>query len=449
MGGRIWCESNPGPGTTFHAVVNLEVRPRQPGLETTTAAHLRNRSVLVIDGHRTTREILAELISAWGMSPHLINEVPTDPLELLDHAKQAGCEVVILDAGLVDPSGKLLVDGLQHLGGLQRTVLLIPPGELGSGVVRNWQMAGAAAFVEKPVSQSDLLEAIIRTLGEHSTVGTSTWIAPISAAPRALDLLVAEDIPANQKVVRSILELRGHTVEIASNGAEAVDRAKQHRFDGILMDIRMPLLSGIEATRQIRKLPDPRLNDVPIIALTAHVLTGDRKRCLQVGMNAFVTKPIDAEELIRSVEIVTASVEHSRRLQQAEPPFAFGGKSRIQTMSTEPPVLDIAQALARLGGDREILSEMADFFRVDVPQLYQTLQNSLMDDDLEEATRAAHSIKGLAANFDALMLRDTTAKIEEACRAGQPTIARELLDRCNREIGKAIRALARELPSGV
>ncbi|MEZ6066522.1 MAG: PAS domain S-box protein [Planctomycetaceae bacterium] len=316
MGGRIWCESNTGPGMTFHTLVNLGVRQRQPGLETTTATHLRNRSVLVIDSHQSTREILTELIAAWGMSPHLINRVPTDPLELLDDAKQAGCEVIILDAGLVESDGKSLVDGLQQAGVLQRTILLIPPGELGSEVVKNWQAAGAAAFVEKPVSQSDLLEAIIRTLGEHSTVGTATWLAP-AAAPRSLNLLIAEDILANQKVVRSILELRGHTVEIANNGVEAVERASRRRFDAILMDIRMPLLQRDQRCRQIRNLPgsasqrcrSSRDRSRPF--RRSQTLSAGRHECVrnQTGLMP--------KELIRSVEIVTASIERGKPLQQA------------------------------------------------------------------------------------------------------------------------------------
>jgi two-component system sensor histidine kinase/response regulator len=443
MGGRLWCEPNQGPGTTFHCLVDLQVRKERPGLPPATADHLRGKSVLIVEGHAATRQILAEITTAWGMTPRIVDD-PTKAASLLAGADQsASCDVVLLDADAQDGHGLPHVVSMRDAKWPGKLVVIVPPGELEANGAEDWLAAGAAAVIEKPVSQSDLLDAVVRSLGESFAVGSATWIAPIEAVRHSLQLLVAEDIPANQKVVRSILEQRGHRVDIVGNGKEALDRAARKRYDAVLMDLRMPQLSGLEATEQIRALGDPQYAEVPIIALTAHVLEVDRERCLAARMDGFVTKPIDADELIRTVERAatsarTTSSKPKRRPSPSETPT-------VTAAASPPAKLNLELALARIGGDRQLLRDMAVFFREDVPPLVASLRKTLDRSQGEESARAAHSIKGLASNFDAAALQETAARIEDLVRAGRYVAARELLDRLDTQVDETCDALRREL----
>jgi two-component system sensor histidine kinase/response regulator len=246
-------------------------------------------------------------------------------------------------------------------------------------------------------------------------------------------------------VARAILEQRGHRVEVVSNGLEAVARAGRERFDAILMDLRMPQLNGLEATRKIRALKDRALADVPVIALTAHVLDADRQRCLDAGMNAFVTKPFEAEELARTVEHVVSRPQlirnPARRAKRASSPdpSEFAAASAVSTINLE-------RTLVRINGDRRLLRDMARFFQEDTPALVKSLQEAVDSRDAAAAELAAHSIKGLASNFDASPLYETAEKIEELARGHRIVAARELVDRLRSQTQQVCDDLARAVP---
>jgi CheY-like chemotaxis protein/HPt (histidine-containing phosphotransfer) domain-containing protein len=325
-----------------------------------------------------------------------------------------------------------------------RLVLVVPPGDLETGGVAGWIQSGASAVVEKPISQSALLDAMVRSLGEQSAVGTATWIAPIQSARRTLRLLVAEDVPANQKVVRSILEQRGHRVDVVDNGTAAVERASRIRYDVVLMDLRMPNMGGLEATQRIRRLEDSQLAEVPIVALSAHVLEADRERCLRARMNAFVAKPIDADRLIQTVEHAAGGAAAAPAPPNRKP--APVAESAPNTSESSPSPIDLNRALVRVGGDRQLLREMAGFFQEDTPLLIQQLRESLDRSDIDSASRAAHSIKGLASNFDAEALQQTALRAEGLILSNRLVAARELLERLESELEVVCQALRTELP---
>ncbi len=307
------------------------------------------------------------------------------------------------------------------------------------------------AFVEKPVSQSSLLNSIREAIGDVAVVRSPDQA--IVAAPRSLNVLVAEDIPANQKVVSAILKKRGHNVTIAHNGREAIALNKRADFDVVLMDVQMPVLDGLQATKSIRELERDTDTKIPIIAMTAHAMRGDREACLAAGMNAYVPKPLDADLLLRTLEKLAAGQQSSTGQQLSLVTKSGTWRYRSRTVdppgSPEPPsppqdqkpVWHVDVALKRMGDDPVILGSMVDYFFEDSPGLMQQLEERLQADNPTEATRFAHSLKGLCANFEASTAVKVAKEIETMCRENELADANERLPRLRSELEALTAAL--------
>ena len=219
---------------------------------------------------------------------------------------------------------------------------------------------------------------------------------------RRLSVLVAEDTPANQKVIMTILEERGHRVTVAVDGREAMEHVATSQFDVILMDLQMPVMDGYQAMCAIRALESRSNNHTPIIALTAHSAGPDREACLEAGMDAYLTKPLDVAELISVLE---ATAE--------QPRLVHADTSSVEHDDvSEETVADLTATMKRLGGDAALLKRFVEVFEEDAPQLLQDLRSALARDDSEAAVRAAHSLRGLAANFSASSVVEQASLIE-------------------------------------
>lgn len=214
--------------------------------------------------------------------------------------------------------------------------------------------------------------------------------------PRPLSILVADDTAAIQAALRTVLEARGHRVKTVDNGRPAVALVESAEFDLIIMDVQMPDMDGLAATRTIRQLADPRLAGIPIIGLTALASREDRIRCQQAGMNMHLVKPIDVVQLILAVESMASGDAALNSDRNSLPGSAYLNSARLSMA-----VIDRAAALRRLGGDEILLKELAQIFIDDVPELLRELESALDDCHSEAVERIAHSIKGLAANFGA------------------------------------------------
>jgi CheY-like chemotaxis protein len=241
---------------------------------------------------------------------------------------------------------------------------------------------GIANHLTKPVDPRDLLSAIARTLArDHTPRAAIPEVMLADNLPeRRLHVLLAEDNAVNQRLAASLLERRGHRVTIAANGREALAAFDKQRFDVVLMDVQMPEMGGFDATAAIRKKEEATGGRVPIVAMTAHAMKGDRERCLAAGMDEYVTKPLDSRKLCTLVEALAGAA-----LEPTEPDDS----------------LLTSQVLARVGGDRELLAEISRLFVDDAPQHLQRIRAAIDARDSEALRRAAHSLKGAAANFDA------------------------------------------------
>ncbi|APZ93622.1 response regulator [Fuerstiella marisgermanici] len=455
QGGRIWLESEPGVGSRFHFTVTVEVAAAtdaQTSADSMPIDALEGTRVLIVDDNETSRRILAEMLESWSMIPCTADGTESAIQQLQAAAEEGeGFPLLLVDAVMPNADGIELLQQLeQSTESVGASILMLSPADKHLFRRRSDGLR-VGAFVEKPVSQSSLLNGIREAIGDVAVVRSPDQA--IVAAPRSLNVLVAEDIPANQKVVSAILKKRGHDVTIAHNGREAIDLRKRVDFDVVLMDVQMPVLDGLQATKTIRELERGTGKQIPIIAMTAHAMRGDREACLAAGMNAYVPKPLDADLLLRTLEKLAAGQQSSKSQQLSL--VTKSGTWRYRSRTVEPPaspeppsppqdqkpVWNVDVALKRMGDDAVILGSMVDYFFEDSPGLMQQLEECLQSDNPTEATRLAHSLKGLCANFEATAAVKVAQEIETMCRDNELADANERLPLLRSELEALTAAL--------
>jgi two-component system sensor histidine kinase/response regulator len=311
MGGRIWVESEPGRGSTFHftARFGLSVMTAETHAPVGMDA-LRDLRVLVVDDNATNRRILEELLRKWQMKP-VLAESGRQALEMLIQAKARGASfpLVLLDSQMPEMDGFGVAEQMRQDPGLAASavIMLTSSGAHGDGA--RCRELGISAFLLKPVKRSDLLQAITKALA--STVETEQMPALVTShslgeGKGRLNILLAEDNAVNQKVATRLLEKRGHTVTVVANGLKAVEMLDLQSFDLVFMDMQMPEMDGVEATMAIRKRERTSGAHIPIIAMTANAMVGDKENCLQAGMDDYLSKPLSSKELFAMIESIMA-----------------------------------------------------------------------------------------------------------------------------------------------
>ncbi len=272
---------------------------------------------------------------------------------------------------------------------------------------------------------------------------------PPAARRGTLSVLLAEDTPANQKVVTSMLEKRGHSVTVAENGREAVEWCRQQNFDVVLMDVQMPIMDGLQATAAIREQEKNATKSTPIVALTARAMRGDREKCLRAGMDAYISKPIDVDHLIELLESVAAggrdlpSAAEPHDARRVVEPACAAGRPAEEGLVSSPTaaVIDFAGTMRRLAGDRDLFHDFIGYFDEDWPQLLAALREAIAQDDAPSLQRAAHSLKSLAANFGAERCVAAAYELELAGKSGDLNAAGEWLPRLEQEVTRLDAAL--------
>ena len=312
MGGCIWVESAPGQGSTFHFTVRLGVaescEPTWPALPSTLA----DVRVLVVDDNATNRRILEEMLWGWRMRPTLA-EGAHAALSLLEQAADAGTSfsLVLTDVNMPEMDGFDLVEEIRRHTQLSDTTIVMLTSAGQRGDAARCRQLGVAAYLTKPIGESELLDAILRVLASNPQTKGPALVTrhSLREEKRSLRILLAEDNEVNQKLAVRLLEKRGHRVAVANNGREALEWFERETFDVALLDVQMPEMDGFEATAAIRKRELTTRHHMPIIAMTAYAMQGDRERCLASGMDGYIAKPIQPRRLFEVLDEMVASSE--------------------------------------------------------------------------------------------------------------------------------------------
>jgi PAS domain S-box-containing protein len=328
MGGKIWVESEPSRGSEFHFTLRLSVADAKETKAVNVSPHeLRDVKILVVDDNRTNRRILEGMLGRWEMKSTVV-EGGEEALAELFAAREAGdpYRMILADMHMPRMEGFGLVERIRQRPELSTATIMMFTSAGHRGDAARCRELGIAAYLLKPIRQSELREAITRVLGAHGQEGPIPLITRFSLedahSPTAfLRVLVAEDNPVNQQLIVRLLEKRGHRVQVAVNGLEALQALKQDRFDLVLMDMQMPEMGGVEATAAIRQNEKSTGLYTPIIALTASAMQGDREKCLASGMDGYLTKPIRPLELDELLEShIARQMEQSLTLLGAQRP---------------------------------------------------------------------------------------------------------------------------------
>jgi two-component system sensor histidine kinase/response regulator len=434
MGGRMWVESEVGRGSTFHFTAVFH-RPPAPALDVRShkPTALDGLRVLVVDDNATNRRILEEMLASWQMRPHAVSDAAT-AMDALREASPTDdrFHVVLSDCQMPHVDGFTLARQIKRDQRLRNTpvVLLTSVGRAGDAA--RCRRVGVDAFLTKPVKHSDLLDTLatlfgVSTRGEH---GRPVTKAAGGSPYRPLHILVAEDNAVNRTLVTTLLKKRGHSVKAVENGREAVEATKKagaRQFDIVVMDVQMPKMGGFEATEAIRAGERSTGQHVPIVALTAHAMQGDRARCLEAGMDGYLTKPIDVDELIATVE-------------------GFGGEpreARVEQPSQDGGVIfDERTALACAAGDRRLLKRIIALFRSDRATTLRRINRAVAERDGEALRMAAHALKGSIATVGGARGREAAAELEQMGRANQFDQAEPAYHRLSKEIALLDEAFA-------
>ncbi len=444
MGGRIWVESEPGQGSTFSFEVRFE-KASGSAIKTTARplAKLRGLSVLVVDDNPTNRRVLQETLSFWEARPTCVDSGPAALAEIRRVAALGEpYPLILLDAMMPDMDGFSVAEQIAREPDLAGPAVMMLTSADRQGDAARCRAIGMAAYLVKPVKMVELQRIIAMALGEDgsgSKTGLSRGngkktIVPDTAPTkkRSLRILLAEDNAVNQRVAVRLLQGYGHVVVVANHGGEAVEALSKGPFDLVLMDVQMPQMDGFEATRAIREREAATDQHTPIIAMTAHAMKGDRERCLAAGMDEYLSKPLQREELLRILNWVAEQLE-----DDTTPPVMRGEEERPDS----PATIDIAAAIKRLGGDEELFAELSELFRGEGPRMIQEIREALETGDALAVQRIAHGLKGAAGYLGGTQTVDAAYRLEAIGASGELAQAPRVFQELEMEVDRLLAEL--------
>lgn len=418
MGGELKVSSEERKGSEFNFTVPLTIERDAEGIATTpVVGRLEGLRGIVVDDNPTNRRIVCGMLTAAGVT---VDEAPDadTALDVMLKAATHGApySLAIIDGYMPERDGFDLARTMRTMPELvgTRAMMLTSAGQRGDG--QRCREVGIAAYLTKPVSRIELLEAAAAMIAGSPTHSELITRHSIEETRRRVRILLAEDNPVNQEVAAAMLRRRGHHVDIVGDGQTAVTAARTGAYDLILMDIQMPMMDGLAATRAIRETTP--LTDLPIVAMTAHAMSGERERCLEAGMTAYLPKPFKPHELFAAVEgwgvAVTGAQPHS--------------DPTVDETADVPVDLDEFRRSMREAGVEDAVGTLLDTFLQDAPQRMKALTQATDAADTAAIEASAHAFKSAARTIMARRLADLLQQLEDAGENDDVEQARSLMD---------------------
>jgi two-component system sensor histidine kinase/response regulator len=412
MGGRIWLESEVGRGSQFHFTAQLRKAEHSAKSETFVSTEiLHHMRILVVDDNETNRRVLQGILNRWEVNTTSV-EGGKQAMAELHSAREVGTpfQLILTDMHMPDMDGFSLVEQIRRSPELSATTIMMLTSAGHRGDVERCRELGVAAYLYKPVRKQELLSSILAAIGHHKAIPqpAKAMLSELPASNR-VHILLAEDNRVNQAVAVRMLEMMGHCPVVANNGNEALLLLATQPFDLVLMDIQMPEMDGLTATKKIREGERQTQLHLPIIAMTAHAMKGDRERCLEAGMDGYVSKPINRRELEMAIAGALHEWDHIRSVTSCKP--------QEQDAAQDSAIAwDAAQTLERLGDDENLLHEVVEIFLEEGPKQLTSLRHALAEGNATDIEMTAHSLKGELGYLGVFEASQKAGELEEMGR---------------------------------
>ena len=435
MGGRIAVASEEGKGSEFWFTAVFEKRFEGKERRIFVSEDIRGKRILIVDDNATNRYVLREQLKSWQcrFGEASSGEQALKELRRALVAKDP-YEIAILDMQMPEMNGETLGKKIKQDPALKNVILILMTSMGERGDANRMKEIGFSVYLTKPVKQSQLYDSLITVSGtymqrEPPNIRPAEIITRHSLAEDQkcrVRILLAEDNVVNQKVALSILKKLGYSADVVANGKEAVKALEAITYNFVLMDCQMPEMDGFEATQQIREKEKQTGCHIPIVALTAHAMAGDREKCLAAGMDEYLSKPINAAELFRVMEKLAPIVKAKEKPSVS----SKGAETSLRD------VFDLSKAMDLVGGDKELFKEIVCLFLDNLPDNIAQIQAGITHNDAHAVEQAAHALKGSVSNFSAQVAFAAAYRLELMGKEGNLAEAKGAISELKRVFGE-------------
>ena len=452
MGGEIWVESDYGKGSRFSFSVRFE---KTDEIQKSVALYvatvdLQGMRVLVVDDNATSREILTSELTRFGFK---VSQAASgfDALEKVEENRKKPFDLIVMDWKMPGMTGIEAAERIRAMKELEKTPQVLMVTAYGrEEIMKQAAGVGIKGFLVKPVNRSVLFDTIMEIFGKESSRRKKKAVKSMKGSDElrrlnGVKVLLTEDNEINQQVATEMLEGAGVTVKIANNGKEALDAVAAEDFDAVLMDIQMPVMDGLQAASAIRSELGINAEKLPVIAMTAHAMVEDREKSLKAGMNDHITKPINPEELFRTL-LKWVKVPEGR-VPEPKPEKAPEKKDKPELALNDLPGVSVKQAMVRLGGNTALYLKLVRKFLAESRDSASKIADMLDDGRVDDAKTEAHTMKSVAGNLGADGLSDSARLLDINLKSGGNDETGELLTAYGSDLNTAVESFEKLIAS--